>query len=104
MLILKGFAVYEEAAGVVEVDCAGIPLRDRLRRVTAFDGAKWAAGAGGVTPLVNAGVGEAEDEVGEGAEEDEEEADPSPSFPSWRATGFPPGRATACGMTVVGGT
>ena len=30
-MILKGFAVYEEAVIVVEVECAGVPIWGRLR-------------------------------------------------------------------------
>ncbi len=36
MLILKGFAVAEEAAAGVEVDCARVPLLDRSR--SGWDG------------------------------------------------------------------
>jgi hypothetical protein len=44
-LILKGFAVDEEAAVVVEVDCAGVPVWGRLGGRWA--GARWVVGLRG---------------------------------------------------------
>ena len=42
MLILKGFAVYEEAAVVVEMEGVGTPVRGRLRSGRA--GPQWVVG------------------------------------------------------------
>jgi hypothetical protein len=44
-LILKGFAVDEEAATVVEVECAGDPIWGRLR--SGWAGARWVVGLSG---------------------------------------------------------
>jgi hypothetical protein len=44
-LILKGFAVYEEAVVVVEVECAGVPIWGRLR--SGWGGLRWVVGLSG---------------------------------------------------------
>ncbi len=45
MLILKGFAVYEKAAAVVEVEGSGVPVWGTLR--SGWAGPPWVVGLGG---------------------------------------------------------
>ena len=44
-MILKGFAVDEEAAVVVEVECAGVPIWGRLW--SGWAGPRWVVGLRG---------------------------------------------------------